>query len=61
MLINEILDGNEVGDIFFIVPYMWLVTSYLCLVSDEHLASVIMMSHLFLGLINISNQLGITE
>ena len=61
ILLNEIIEGDEVLDIFLVELDMWLVTVYLCFVSDEHLSSVPLKAHLFLGLINISNQLGITE
>ena len=61
ILINDILEGDEVGDSFLVKPDMWLVTSYLCLVSDDHLSSVTMKAHLFIGLINIFKKLGITE
>ena len=61
ILLNYNLEGDEGGDIFLVEPYMWLVTGYLYPVSDENLSSVTLKAHLFLRLINISNQLGITE
>ena len=60
LLLNEIIEDDEVGDIFLVKPDMWLVTGYLCLMSDDNLPSVTVEVHLILGLINISNQLGIT-
>ena len=60
ILLNEILDENEVGDSFLVKPDMWLVTVYLCLVSDEHQSSFTLKVHLFLGFIYLSNQFGIT-
>ena len=46
--------------VFVVESGMWLVTGYLCLVSDDNIVSVTLKTHIFLGLINISNQLGIT-
>ena len=61
ILLNEIIEGDEVGDTFLVELDMWLVTVYLCLVSDEHRYSVTLKAHISFGLINLSNQLGITE
>ena len=60
ILINDIIEGDDVGNRFLFKPYMWLVTVYLYLVSDEHLASVNMKANIFLGIINVYNQLGIS-
>ena len=61
ILLNEILVGDEVGDRFLVEPEMWLVNGYLWPVSDEHLYYITPKVYIFLGLINILNQLGITE
>ena len=49
-MLNEILEGDEAGDRFLVKPDMWLVTGYLCLVSDENIASVTLKVHIFLAL-----------
>ena len=61
ILLNAILVGDKVGAIYLVKQEMCLVTGYLCLVINENLSSVTLKAHLFIGLINISNQLGIKE
>ena len=61
ILLNYILEGDEFGENNLVKPEIWLLTRYMCLVSDDNLASVTLKVHLFLGLINISNQLGVTK
>ena len=61
VLLNEIIEGNGVCGRFLFKPYMCLLTGYPCNVSGEHLVSITLKENIFLGLINITNQLVVTE
>ena len=60
IIFNEILVGDKAGYSFLVKQEMFLVTGFLCVVIDYILASITLKVHLFLVLINISNQLDIT-